>query len=103
MKKDKNLFSCGICGDEYLTIERLSSHQCRGPKRYNPKDTQIGGDHYQRMKIQPIEFILKNNLSYCQGNIIKYICRYPFKNHKEDLLKIKQYIDFIIQEEYPGE
>ena len=69
----------------------------------NPLDTQIGGDHYKQFKIQPIAFIKDNGLDFCQGNVIKYICRYKFKNGKEDLLKIKHYIDVIIAHEYATE
>ena len=64
------------------------------------KDIQIGGTHYKDMPIQPIDFILKNKLGFCEGNIIKYVCRHRQKNGKEDLLKAKQYIDFLIEEEY---
>lgn len=60
---------------------------------------QIGGNHYQKMKIEPIKFIMANNLSFCQGNVIKYICRYKDKNGIQDLLKAKQYIDFLIEQE----
>ena len=60
---------------------------------------QVGGNHYKDMAIQPIEFILANKLSYCQGNVIKYVCRYPHKNGVEDLRKARQYIDFMIEEE----
>ena len=35
-------------------------------------DKQIGGTHYKQYKIQPIEFIVANNLDFIQGNIIKY-------------------------------
>lgn len=63
-------------------------------------DIQIGGNHYKDMTIQPIDFILKNKLGFCEGNIIKYVCRHRQKNGKEDLLKAKQYIDFLIEEEY---
>ena len=28
-----------------------------------PQDKQIGGSHYKKMKIQPYEFIAKNDLS----------------------------------------
>lgn len=38
-------------------------------------DKQIGGNHYKEYKIQPIEFIVKNNLDFIQGNIIKYALR----------------------------
>jgi len=44
-----------------------------------PEDTQIGGNHYQHYLIQPYEFISKNELTFFQGNVIKYVLRYPYK------------------------
>ena len=61
-----------------------------------PQDKQIGGNHYKNFKIQPYEFISKNNLSFFQGNVVKYVCRYLFKNKIEDLEKIKHYCDLEI-------
>ena len=58
-----------------------------------PQDKQIGGSHYKKFKIQPYEFISKNDLSFFQGNVIKYVCRYLYKNKIEDLEKIKHYCD----------
>ena len=52
-------------------------------------DKQIGGNHYKSYSIQPIEFIVANKLSFIQGCIIKYICRFENKNGIEDLEKIK--------------
>jgi len=60
-------------------------------------DKQIGGKHYKEYKIQPIEFIVKNKLSFIQGCVIKYICRFENKNGIEDLEKIKHYCDLQIQ------
>ena len=40
-----------------------------------PQDKQIGGSHYKFFHIQPFEFISKNDLSFFQGNEIKYVCR----------------------------
>ena len=57
----------------------------------------IGGMHYREHTIQPIEFILKNNLGFCEGNIIKYICRYKYKGEKEDLEKIIHYAELLIE------
>jgi hypothetical protein len=54
---------------------------------------QIGGNHYTHFKIQPIEFITKNKLSFIQGCIIKYICRFENKNGVEDLDKIIHYCE----------
>ncbi len=61
------------------------------------KNTQIGGNHYSGMAIQPTEFIHKNNLSFIQGNVIKYVCRYKSKGGIEDLNKAKHYIDLLIE------
>lgn len=59
--------------------------------------TAIDPKHYQ-LPIEPKDFIIKNELGFCEGNVIKYICRYKQKNGIEDLKKAKQYIDFLIDE-----
>jgi hypothetical protein len=64
------------------------------------KDTQIGGNHYNKYVIQPTEFIHKNNIGFIEGNILKYIIRYKDKNGIEDLKKAKHYIDLLIEMEY---
>ena len=56
-------------------------------------DKQIGGNHYKSFAIAPIEFITKNKLSFIQGCIIKYICRFENKNGVEDLDKIIHYCE----------
>ena len=66
----------------------------------NPYDTQVGGDHYSKMKIQPSEFINKNEMLFAEGNAIKYICRHGSKGRLQDLLKAKHYIDMIIERDY---
>ena len=53
--------------------------------------SQIGGNHYTKFPIQPYEFISKNDLSFFQGNVIKYVCRYQRKGGIEDLKKIVHY------------
>jgi len=62
-----------------------------------PQDKQIGGKHYKSFHIQPYEFISKNNLSFFQGNVIKYVCRYLTKNGIEDLEKIIHYCELEIK------
>lgn len=62
-------------------------------------ETQIGGNHYKDMNIQPLEFIMANNLPYCEANIIKYICRYKSKNGIQDLNKARHYLDILIEHE----
>lgn len=59
-------------------------------------NTQVGGSHYKDMVVQPVEFIERNNLGFCVGNVIKYVCRYKSKNGIEDLEKAKHYLDILI-------
>ena len=63
----------------------------------NPYDNQVGGDHYQKYKIQPSEFINKNKLLFAEGSAIKYIVRHQDKGGKESLEKAKHFIDMIIE------
>lgn len=65
-----------------------------------PSDVQIGGDHYKNMAIQPTEFITKNKLGFIEGCIVKYACRHRFKGGREDLEKIKHYVDLLLEYEY---
>tara|TARA_B100001094_G_scaffold311082_1_gene346387 strand:+ start:6154 stop:6402 length:249 start_codon:yes stop_codon:yes gene_type:complete len=62
-----------------------------------PQDKQIGGSHYKDFHIQPYEFISKNELSFFQGNVIKYVCRYKNKNGIQDLEKIIHYCELEIK------
>lgn len=64
-------------------------------------DRQVGGSHYKSYKIQPVEFITENDLSYIEGCVIKYICRHRRKNGKDDLLKAIHYIELLIDQVYP--
>jgi len=61
-----------------------------------PQDRQVGGKHYKTFRIQPYEFISKNNLSFFQGNVVKYVCRYKDKNGIQDLEKIIHYCELEI-------
>jgi len=63
-----------------------------------PQDKQVGGSHYKDFHIQPYEFISKNDLSFFQGNVIKYVCRYLFKGTSiQDLDKIIHYCELEIK------
>ena len=63
-----------------------------------PLDFQEGGNHYKQFKIQPYEFTRTNDLSFFQGNVIKYVCRYKDKNGIEDLKKIIHYCQLEIDQ-----
>jgi len=60
---------------------------------------QVGGNHYSQMKIQPVEFIYANQeyIGFIEGLIIRYLCRWKFKDGLKDLLKVKHLINILIE------
>lgn len=65
-------------------------------------NSQQGGSHYKDMLIQPVEFIVKNDIAFLEANVIKYVCRHRSKNGLEDLKKAEHYIQ-LAKELYYGE
>lgn len=61
---------------------------------------QVGGTHYQNLKIQPVEYIHANNLSFFEGNVVKYVTRHRMKNGEEDIKKAIHYCKMILKYEY---
>ena len=60
-------------------------------------DTQVGGDHYSKMKIQPFQYSMENGLDPMQHTIIKYVTRFRDKNGLADLQKARHVIDLLIE------
>lgn len=63
----------------------------------SPLTKQHGGDHYRKLKIQPIQYIEANGLGFHEGNVIKYITRWKDKNGVEDLRKAVHYLELLIE------
>jgi len=68
---------------------------------YHPNDhaikKQIGGDHYNRYAIQPVDFIIANKLDWCEANAVKYITRWKDKNGVEDIKKAIHYLEILLE------
>ena len=60
-------------------------------------EQQVGGDHYRRLKIQPVEYIHRNGLGFIEGCVIKYVSRWRDKNGIDDLRKARHFIDLLIE------
>jgi hypothetical protein len=71
-------------------------------KRMRPLEQQIGGSHYKKLAIQPIEYIHGNGIGYMEGNAIKYLTRWRDKGGVQDLEKARHYIDLLIDMETNG-
>lgn len=63
----------------------------------NSSETQVGGNHYKKMKIQVWDFVIANDLDYFQGSIIKYVCRWKDKDWIKDLYKARHFLDKYIE------
>lgn len=68
----------------------------------NALDVQVGGSHYKKYKIQPVEYAMANSLNYCQANAVKYVTRYKDKGGIEDLKKAIHNIQILIELETNG-
>ena len=66
-------------------------------------DKQIGGQHYQKFKIQPSKFVIENELLYPEGCAIKYIVRHRMKGKRQDLEKAIHFIEMITERDYGEE
>lgn len=74
----------------------LVSEECvQTSNMHHPLDQQVGGNHYKSLAIQPIEYIVKNNLGWCEGNIVKYITRWKQKGGAADIDKVIHYANLL--------
>ncbi len=71
-------------------------------KKQSALDVQVGGNHYKKCKIQPVEYCIKNGLGTCESAVVKYVTRHKDKNGRQDLEKAKHYLDLLIEHEYPN-
>ena len=69
-------------------------------KIYNMIKENVSPDYYARYDIEPISFIMRNNIPYAEGNVIKYVLRHYMKGGKEDIDKAIRYLEMIKEEKY---
>lgn len=61
---------------------------------------QIGGAHYKRYAIQPVQFIEANNIPFLEACVIKRVCRHASKNGAEDIRKAIHELQLILELRY---
>lgn len=64
------------------------------------QDNVVLPGHYTQWELEPITFIMTNNIPWCEANVIKYVMRWKAKNGLEDLQKARRYIDMLIEKEF---
>ena len=58
---------------------------------------QVGGTHYERLKIQPVKLFVQYKLNWFQGEAIKYPSRFPYKGGLNDLQKSVHIMDMALE------
>lgn len=48
---------------------------------------EVGGNHYERFKIEPVHLMVIYSLNWFQGEALKYVSRHWFKGKEQDLDK----------------
>ena len=71
-------------------------------KRPLEKEEVTNPKHYNERKMEPLDYIIANELDFLEGNIVKYITRYTYKGGVNDLLKARTYLEKLIERERDG-
>ena len=66
----------------------MSDNEFENPKHYT-----------DGFGIQPLDYIIENEMDFLEGNIIKYVSRYPHKGGVKDLRKAQVYLTWLIERE----
>ena len=69
-------------------------------KPYNMIKETVTPPHYARWDVEPISFIMRNNIGYAEGNVIKYVMRHDMKGGIKDIDKAIRYLELIKEERY---
>lgn len=82
--------------------ERIKQIQAAIDRQHVPpvkqaNSIQHGGDHYRSKTIQPWDYIASNGLGFFEGNIVKYVTRWPERGGLVDLRKAQHYIEKLIE------
>jgi hypothetical protein len=94
---------CSECG--YYMAPDGECLECMGLR--SEEDPVAAPSHYANYAIEPIEYIMKNEMEFWRGNIVKYASRAGYKQYDgltldqseiRDLEKIIQYAKFRINE-----
>ncbi len=84
------------CGDPYdVAYEEGANYRKR------VKLTKPSVEHYKNREedqsIEPIDYIVSNDIGFLEGNVIKYMRRHLKKGGVDDLLKARIYLNWMIE------
>jgi len=87
---------------ELPLVETLTPEPAPPEPAPSALDIQVGGNHYKNSKIQPIQYIEANDLTFLEGSIVKRVTRHNKRTGKgtEDMLKVIHEAQLILEMRY---
>jgi hypothetical protein len=85
-----------------LVDDNTSREELDMLRRPLEKEEVTNPKHYNERKMEPLDYIIANELDFLEGNIVKYITRYTYKGGVNDLLKARTYLEKLIERERDG-
>jgi len=86
----------------YNAPEKILPPGNKDKQRPLEKEEVTNPKHYNERKMEPLDYIIANELDFLEGNIVKYITRYTYKGGVNDLLKARTYLEKLIERERDG-
>lgn len=87
----------GLKVDEKVMAQAEEEYVAKRDKASASLAVQEGGEHYKKLKLQPVEYIHANGIPFIEGCVIKYVTRWRDKGGVEDLRKARHFIDMLIE------
>ena len=69
-------------------------------KIYNMIKENVSLDYYARYDIEPVSFIMRNQIPFAEGSVIKYVLIHDMKGGVEDIDKAIRYLEMIKEDKY---
>lgn len=69
-------------------------------KNQSALEQQVGGAHYKKLAIQPMEYAFKNHLDPLQFSVVKYVTRFRDKDGARDVKKAFHCLQMLVEMEY---
>ena len=84
---------------EWNVEEKMGNKKYSFTESYNKPIKETTDPVHYHFDIEPFDYIHDNQLNFAEGNVVKYITRWRYKDGIKDLYKAKQYIDMLIAKE----
>ena len=84
---------------EWDVEKRMENKKYSFTEAYNRPVKEATDPVHYHFDIEPFDYIHDNQLNFAEGNVVKYITRWRYKDGIKDLYKAKQYIDMLIAKE----